>query len=104
MCYESDPSSQQGSSVEELKSVNDYLSFTNLELLTKEEWQHSLPPFEYPKHLLELGGLLEVLESFTNDYHFSISSNDPDSDQDSFSNQKLAACRNLSFNWMVSRI
>ena len=62
--YDSDPSSQQGSSVEELKVVNDYLSFTNLELLTKEEWKQTLPPLKYPRHLLELGGLLEVLESF----------------------------------------
>tara|TARA_B110000285_G_C15046725_1_gene574710 strand:- start:663 stop:959 length:297 start_codon:yes stop_codon:yes gene_type:complete len=95
--YDSDPSSQQGSSVEELKVVNDYLSFTNLELLTKEEWKQTLPPLEYPRHLLELGGLLEVLESFQNDYHYSISSNDANSDEDSNVNQKINARRNMSF-------
>ena len=52
---------------------NDF-SFLNLEELTKDEWKQRLKPIDYPKRLLELGGLLEILEEFQNDYFYEFSS------------------------------
>lgn len=60
-------------------------------MLTKDEYKNSLPPLKYPRHLLELGGLLEALDNFQNEYHYSVSSNDLDSDKDTYENEKKNA-------------